>query len=124
MRKRILSLLALLLCLTASTWAKDFVVVIDPGHGGKDPGALGKNGREKDINLNVALQVGAMIEKNHPNVVVVYTRKTDKYVTLQERPNIANKANGDLFISIHTNASESSQPYGAETFTLDRKSVV
>ena len=90
----------------------------DPGHGGKDPGALGKNGREKDINLNVALQVGAMIEKNHPNVVVVYTRKTDKYVTLQERPNIANKANGDLFISIHTNASESSQPYGAETFTL------
>ncbi len=98
--------------------AKNFTVVIDPGHGGKDPGAIGKRIQEKAINLNVALMVGKMIEEKHSDVDVVYTRKTDKYLTLQERPNIANQANGDLFISIHTNASESSSPYGAETYTL------
>ena len=90
MKKRLLTLSLLLLCLTTSLFAKDFVVVIDPGHGGKDPGALGKNGREKEVNLNVAIMVGDSIEKNCKNVTVVYTRKSDNYVTLQERPNIAN----------------------------------
>ncbi len=98
--------------------AKQFTIVLDPGHGGKDPGALGKKGQEKVINLNVALKVGNLIQEKYPDVNIVYTRKTDKYVTLQERPNIANKADGDLFISIHTNASESTKAYGAETFTL------
>lgn len=112
----ILSIFSILFALTIS--AKQFTVVLDPGHGGKDPGAVGKKGQEKNINLNVALTVGKMINEKHPDVKVVYTRQTDKYVTLQERPNIANNADGDLFISIHTNASESTKAYGAETFTL------
>lgn len=115
-KRYILSIFCIFFALTIS--AKQFTVVLDPGHGGKDPGAVGKKGQEKNINLNVALAVGKMITEKHPDVKVIYTRKTDKYVTLQERPNIANKADGDLFISIHTNASESSKAYGAETFTL------
>lgn len=116
LRINILSIFCIFFALTLS--AKQFTVVLDPGHGGKDPGAVGKKGQEKNINLNVALTVGKMINEKHPDVKVVYTRETDKYVTLQERPNIANKADGDLFISIHTNASESTKAYGAETFTL------
>lgn len=116
LRINILSIFCIFFALTLS--AKQFTVVLDPGHGGKDPGAVGKKGQEKNINLNVALTVGKMINEKHPDVKVIYTRETDKYVTLQERPNIANKADGDLFISIHTNASESTKAYGAETFTL------
>ncbi|MEE1091043.1 MAG: N-acetylmuramoyl-L-alanine amidase [Paludibacteraceae bacterium] len=116
LRINILSIFCIFFALTLS--AKQFTVVLDPGHGGKDPGAVGKKGQEKNINLNVALTVGKMINEKHPDVKVVYTRQTDKYVTLQERPNIANQADGDLFISIHTNASESTKAYGAETFTL------
>ena len=112
----ILSIFCIFFAITIS--AKQFTVVLDAGHGGKDPGAVGKKGQEKNINLNVALAVGKMINEKHPDVKVVYTRQTDKYVTLQERPNIANNADGDLFISIHTNASESTKAYGAETFTL------
>ncbi|MDY5193826.1 MAG: N-acetylmuramoyl-L-alanine amidase [Candidatus Aphodosoma sp.] len=106
------------LLITTISFGKDFTVVIDPGHGGKDPGAVGKIGREKEINLKVALMLGEMITTNHKDVKVVYTRKTDKYVTLQQRPAIANEADGDLFISIHTNASESRSASGSETFTL------
>lgn len=98
--------------------AKEFVVVIDPGHGGKDPGAIGRQHQEKTINLNVAKRLGALIEQNNDDVKVVYTRTTDKYVTLKDRPTIANEADGDLFISIHTNSVESQQAYGAETYTL------
>ena len=116
LKKYILHVFCIFFALSLS--AKQFTVVLDPGHGGKDPGAVGKKGQEKNINLNVALTLGKLINKNHPNVKVVYTRQTDQYVTLQERPNIANNADGDLFISIHTNASESSKAYGAETFTL------
>ncbi|HQB69355.1 MAG TPA: N-acetylmuramoyl-L-alanine amidase [Paludibacteraceae bacterium] len=97
---------------------KPFTVIIDPGHGGKDPGALGPNGREKDINLSVSLKLGELIKKNHPDVNVVFTRDTDKYVPLQDRSSIANKANGDLFICIHTNASKSRSAYGSETYTI------
>jgi len=99
-------------------WGKDFTVVIDAGHGGKDPGAIGRHIQEKDINLNVALLVGNTIKKEYPGVKVVYTRSTDVYVTLPGRAQIANKANGDLFISIHTNATESKNAYGTETFML------
>lgn len=116
LRINILSIFCILFAITIS--AKQFTVVLDPGHGGKDPGAVGKIGQEKNINLEVALTVGKMITEKYPDVKIVYTRQTDKYVTLQERPNIANNADGDLFISIHTNASESSKAYGAETFTL------
>ncbi len=98
--------------------AKPFTVVIDAGHGGKDPGALGARGREKDINLSVALKFGRLVNENMPTVKVVYTRDKDVFVPLQDRCTIANKANGDLFVSIHVNASKSSAAYGVETYTI------
>ena len=93
-------------------------IVIDAGHGGKDPGALGKKSMEKDIALSVALKTGRYIEQNLPGVKVVYTRKTDKFVELHKRGKIANEAEADLFISIHCNANPSRSPYGAETYAL------
>ena len=95
-----------------------FVVVIDPGHGGKDPGAVGKKGREKNINLAVALLTGQYIKANHPNVKIIYTRDKDVFIGLDERANIANKSNANLFISIHCNASNNRQVKGAEVFTF------
>ena len=96
-----------------------FVVVIDAGHGGHDPGAMGSVAKEKDINLAVALKVGELIEKEHnKNVKIHYTRKTDKYLTLQERADFANDKKADFFISIHTNSAKSKAAYGVETFTL------
>ena len=99
---------------------KDFVVVIDAGHGGHDPGALGRKGKEKHINLKVALKLGALIESNCPDTRVIYTRNRDVFVPLHERAEIANKAKADLFISIHTNsiASRTTKISGAETYTL------
>ena len=99
---------------------KTFVVVIDAGHGGNDPGAVGKKGKEKNINLSVALKAGKLIEENCPNTKVVYTRKTDVFVPLHRRAEIANNAKADLFISIHTNsiASRNAAIHGAETYTL------
>lgn len=93
-------------------------VVIDAGHGGKDPGAVGKHSKEKDIALSVALKTGNYIEKNFPNIKVIYTRKTDKFIDLYVRGQIANDANADLFISIHCNANNSSKIYGSETYVL------
>jgi len=95
-----------------------FVVVIDAGHGGHDPGALGKSSQEKNVNLSVALAFGQMIEKNDPNVKVIYTRKTDKYLTLQERADVANNAHADLFVCVHSNANNNTEASGAETYTL------
>lgn len=95
-------------------------VVIDAGHGGKDAGNLGtktKKRTEKDISLDVALQVGSYIEQNFPNVNVIYTRKTDKFLELHERVKIANDAKADLFISVHCNAA-SPKAYGTETFVM------
>lgn len=98
---------------------KSFTVVIDPGHGGRDPGAIGQSAKEKTINLAVALTLGEMIEKGNKDTRVVYTRKTDKFVELDERANIANRNKADLFISIHTNSvKRGSSVKGAETFTL------
>lgn len=93
-------------------------VVIDPGHGGKDPGAVGKKSKEKDIVLSIALKTGKYIEENLEDVEVIYTRKTDEFVELFRRAEIANQSNADLFISIHCNASRSPSPYGAETFVM------
>lgn len=96
-----------------------FTLVIDAGHGGKDAGALGKRAKEKDINLRVALALGSMVERLLPDVNVVYTRKTDVFVELDERANIANRAKADLFISIHTNALPKGKiARGFETYTL------
>jgi N-acetylmuramoyl-L-alanine amidase len=94
------------------------VVVIDAGHGGKDPGAVGKKTKEKDINLSVALMVGNYIESNFEDVTVIYTRKDDTFVGLNERAKIANKNKADLFISIHANASPNVRAYGSETFVM------
>jgi N-acetylmuramoyl-L-alanine amidase len=97
---------------------KNWVIVIDAGHGGKDPGALGAMSREKDINLAIALKTGEYIERNIKNATVIYTRKNDSTVELIDRPKIANKANADLFISIHTNSTNSRVVKGAETWIM------
>lgn len=99
---------------------RTFTVVIDPGHGGKDPGAVGASSKEKDIVLSVGLKLGKQIEKNHPDVRVLYTRKEDRFVALNHRAEIANKARADLFISIHCNALDRrrTSPQGVETFVL------
>ena len=96
---------------------KDFIVVLDAGHGGKDPGKVGyQNSKEKEIALEIVLQVGSLLEKQ-PNVKVVYTRKSDVFVDLWERGRIANKADADLFVSIHCNA-HNSDASGSETWVL------
>lgn len=99
---------------------KKFTVVIDAGHGGHDPGAIGKRGKEKNINLSVALKLGKLIQNNHSDTKVVYTRSSDVFVPLHRRAEIANEVKADLFISIHTNsiASRSSRVSGTETYTL------
>ena len=98
---------------------RDYIVVIDAGHGGKDPGAVGKKAKEKTINLNVALALGQLIEKNMKDTKVMYTRKTDVFVSLDRRARIANEAKADLFISIHTNALPKGRiARGTETYTL------
>ena len=96
----------------------NFVLVIDPGHGGKDPGACGKISKEKDINLAVSILAGNYIANEHQDVKVVYTRKKDIFVELKDRTNIANKANANLFISIHSNSTKSKSILGAEVFIL------
>ena len=105
------------------TSAKDFTLVIDAGHGGKDKGALGRYAYEKDINLAVALKFGKMVESKMKDVKVVYTRDDDTYLTLQGRADVANKASGNLFISIHTNSIDKKSKNrniikGASTYTL------
>ncbi len=100
-------------------WAKDFVVVIDAGHGGHDPGASGKISKEKNINLNVALKLGNLIKSNCDDVKVVYTRTKDVFIPLDRRAEIANDAKADLFISLHTNAlAKNRTARGASTWTL------
>lgn len=96
----------------------NFVVVIDAGHGGKDAGARGVADLEKNIALDVVLRFGAMIEKNHPDVKVVYTRKTDVFLELWERTQISNNNKANLFISIHCNSATNSSATGTETFVM------
>ena len=104
---------------TSHLWGKDFVVVIDAGHGGHDPGAIGKISKEKNINLNVALKVGNLIKNNCDDVKVIYTRSKDVFIPLGRRAEIANNAKADLFISIHTNALANNRTAkGASTWTL------
>ena len=119
--KEIILVFALLtLAMPASAVDKDgkFILVIDPGHGGKDPGAVNGKNQEKSINLNVALKMGKLIEDNCKDVKVIYTRKTDVFVELYKRADIANKAGADMFISVHTNSAKSKSANGAETYLL------
>lgn len=114
-------LLFLLMGLASAGLAAErrFVLVIDAGHGGNDAGAVGAFSKEKNINLKVALEFGRLVETSCPDVKVIYTRKKDVFVPLQERADIANRNKADLFISIHTNALAGGRiAYGSETYTL------
>ena len=104
----------------ARSTTKYYTVVIDAGHGGHDPGAIGRRGKEKNINLNVALKLGSYIENNCKDTKVIYTRQKDKFIPLHRRASIANDAKADLFISIHTNslAKRNARVSGTETYTL------
>lgn len=107
------------MALLAQRGEKITTVVIDAGHGGRDTGALGSISKEKDLNLTVALLAGDYIKKNLPDVKVIYTRERDVFVSLNERANVANRNNADVFISIHCNsAGKGSSAVGAETFVL------
>ena len=94
------------------------VVVIDAGHGGHDPGAIGSKSKEKDIVLALALKLGKMIETNFSDVKVIYTRKTDEFVELHRRAQIANENHADLFISLHINAAENKAVNGFSTYVM------
>ena len=118
MRKCAYIISLLILSLLSVKAQKTFTVVIDPGHGGRDPGCVGAISREKVINLSVALQLGQLIEQYHKDVRVVYTRKTDVFIPLDERANIANRNKADLFISIHVNSIKKGNASGAETYTI------
>jgi N-acetylmuramoyl-L-alanine amidase len=121
-----ISLLLFLFVVISSVAASDngpktegkWVIVIDPGHGGKDPGAVGSFSFEKNINLAIALRTGEYLQANLKNVKVIYTRDDDSTVDLRERPKIANKNNADLFISIHSNWAKSKSVTGAETYIM------
>ncbi len=95
-----------------------FVVVIDPGHGGKDGGAKGHKSWEKDVVLSVAMEVGRQIKSMDPSITVYYTRDTDKFIPLNDRATFANKKKADLFVSIHANSHKTSTPKGSETYVL------
>lgn len=132
MKNRTLILVGCMLLLTASVMAfsasarhvtdaqkKKFILVIDAGHGGHDAGAIGKLTQEKRINLNVALCFGMLVERNCPDVKVIYTRKKDVFIPLHTRADIANRNKADLFISIHTNSLPKGRiSRGMETYTL------
>ncbi|MEG3048091.1 MAG: N-acetylmuramoyl-L-alanine amidase [Mucinivorans sp.] len=102
----------------ATTEPKVPIVVIDAGHGGKDPGAVRGSVHEKTINLAVALELGRQLEKLMPRVKIVYTRSDDTFVELGERTTIANEAEADLFVSIHTNSNPNSRIAGTETYVM------
>ncbi|MCK5781263.1 MAG: N-acetylmuramoyl-L-alanine amidase [Flavobacteriales bacterium] len=100
---------------------KNFTIIVDAGHGGHDSGTMGNKKYkeyEKDVALKVALKFGKLIEDNMKDVNIIYTRKSDVFITLKERPNIANRKDADLFVSIHCNANPKSSPNGAETYIL------
>ncbi|MGQ7945146.1 N-acetylmuramoyl-L-alanine amidase family protein [Flavobacterium sp. WC2509] len=110
---------AFLIMLMGTTYGQsnNFIVTLDAGHGGKDTGAKYFNNKEKDLTLAVTLKVGQLLEQN-PNVTLIYTRKTDEFIELRERAKIANRANSNLFVSIHCNANRSSTGNGSETYVM------
>lgn len=117
---RAAAIAVMLITLVATSFAaKSFTLVIDAGHGGHDAGARGSFSNEKDINLRAALAFGRYVEKNCPDVNVIYTRKTDVFIPLHKRADIANKNKADVFISIHTNALPAGRiARGVETYTM------
>ena len=116
---RALLVAAFMILVVADVAARQFTLVIDAGHGGHDAGAKGSFSYEKNINLKMALAFGCYVEKNCPDVKVIYTRKTDVFVPLHKRADIANKNRADVFISIHTNALSGGRiARGMETYTM------
>ncbi len=120
---RLVIITGILLCSNYASFAdeppeNEWVVVIDAGHGGRDPGALGKRSKEKNITLAIALKTGKYIEELLEGVKVIYTRKEDEFVELYKRAEIANKAKADLFISIHCNGYNDIRINGSETFVM------
>lgn len=118
------TLLCFIFIFTTTAWSQNTLpvggmktVVIDAGHGGKDPGCHGASAKEKDVTLAIALRLGAKIKETFPSVKVIYTRDTDVFVELEERAQIANRNNADLFICIHANAGPATA-YGVETYVL------
>lgn len=115
----LLCLSSILSCFCMTGYAKDFIVVLDAGHGGHDAGAVGRISKEKNINLKVALAVGQLLSQKHNDIKVVYTRKSDKFIPLHKRADIANNAKADIFVSIHTNSLPKGKiARGTETYTL------
>ena len=123
LHKRIVFVLGMLLLFVLSMdgATKRFTLCIDAGHGGRDAGAVGKMSKEKNLTLRYALAFGRIIEQNCPDVQVVYTRKTDRFVELWQRAEIANKAKADLFVSVHINSLPGKRiARGYQTYTLGR----
>lgn len=118
----LLFIIALTSFVSAQSNTEQFVVVLDAGHGGKDHGNLGNSYKEKNIALKVVLEIGKALEKEK-NIKVIYTRKKDAFIPLWKRADIANKADADLFVSIHCNAVDNSKPYGTETWVLGEKNT-
>lgn len=121
MKRSLISLLMMVLLTPFTLHAageKVSTIVIDPGHGGKDAGAVGKNCYEKDIALKVALKFGELINQNFPDVKVIYTRKDDRFVELRQRGRIANQNHADLFVSIHCNSTDGKEARGVETWIM------
>lgn len=93
-------------------------IIIDPGHGGKDPGAHGTNSKEKDITLAIALQLEKLFQEKYPEIKIILSRKEDKFIELDDRASLAVKKKADLFISIHCNANANKEAKGIETYTI------
>lgn len=122
MNKKVTLILSFMLALAVTCLGRDFVVVIDPGHGGKDAGCVGRTLKEKDIVLDVAKRLGKLLS-TIPSTRVIYTRDTDRFISLQQRTNIANNAHADIFISLHVNSVDASskgreQTSGMMVFTM------
>lgn len=115
--KPFVAVATLMFSLTSQAQSDKFKVVLDAGHGAKDWGAIHHNYVEKNIALAVTLKVGRLLDRQ-PNIDIIYTRSTDVFIELSERANIANKADADLFVSIHCNANPSTEPFGTETYVM------
>ena len=121
MKRLHLLLLFLLLAVTANAAGRRFTVVIDAGHGGHDAGACGNISKEKNLTLKYALELGRMIERECPEVKVIYTRKTDTFLELHQRAEIANRNKADLFLSVHINSLPAGRiARGYQTYTLGK----
>jgi len=117
MKKNVL-IIILLFLVFLNTDAQNYTVVLDAGHGGRDPGAVGRKSKEKDITLDIALIVGDYLTTYADNIDVIFTRKTDVFVALADRAKIANDTNADLFVSIHVNALNNKNVQGTETYVM------